>query len=159
MGNVIIKEKYGSTLITTDLIDSASPAVIASVPVKLGEYQVQAGEMIAIGQGSYGSQESAVGRIYMKIYDDTATAVAEPGLVRLSVWSPQNRPLMVLGEWRTEALESGATDRSLRIPLPESNVRITEDKKLVLEFISDADDALDRADCAIALDVTRYTVQ
>lgn len=152
-------ERYSTTLIGADLIDSDSPAVLAGIPVKLGEYQVQAGEEIAIGYGPFVGQESAIGRLFIELKDDSATPAVENGLVRLSVWDPQNRPLIVLGEWRTETTASGATDRTLRIPLPENRVNLTEDQKLVLEFISDADDTLTKAACTVAVDCTRYRVR
>lgn len=152
-------EKYSTTLTAADLIDSDSPAVLAGIPVKLGEYQIQAGEEIAIGYGPYAGQESAIGRMFVKLMDDTATAAEETGLVRLSVWDPQNRPLYVLGEWRTETTSSGANDRTLRIPLPEHQVNLTEDQKLVLEFVSDAADSLVKASCVVAIDCTRYRVK
>jgi hypothetical protein len=152
-------EKYSTTLTQADLMDNDTIAVLAGIPIKLGEYQVQAGEEIAIGFGPFAGQESAIGRIYAEIMDDTATAAEEPGMLRLSVWDPQNRPLIVLGEWRTETLSSGASDRSLRIPLPESNINLTEDQKLVLEFISDASDTVVKASSTIAVDCTRYRVR
>ncbi|WP_353853166.1 hypothetical protein [Dehalobacter restrictus] len=154
-----VMEKYSSTLTASDLIDSDLPAVLAGIPVKLGEYQVQAGEELAIGYGPFAGQSDAIGRVYMQFKDDTATPVLEPGLVRLSVWSPQNRPLVVLGEWRTEALNTSATDRTQQLPLSENQVNIREDQKLVLEFISDAADILTKSACTIALDVTRYVVR
>lgn len=151
-------EKYSTTLIGADLIDTDSPAVLAGIPVKLGEYQVQAGEELAIGYGPWAGQESAIGRLYIELKDDEATPTVENGTVRLSVWSPQNRPKRILGEWRTETTASGATDRTLRIPLPENSVNITEDQKLVLEFISDAADTLTKASCTVAIDCTRYVI-
>lgn len=153
-----IIEKYNTTLTQADLFDESTISCSAGVPVKIGEYQVQAGEEIAIGYGPFAGQQDAIGRFFAAIYDDTATPAIEPGQVRLSVWDPQNRPILVLWEGRTETTNMGLTDRSQRVPMPEHNVNLTEDQKLILEFISDAADTIVKASSTIALDCTRYRV-
>jgi len=152
------REFFRSALTASDLIGSDTVAVIAGQFVKLGEYQVPAGEELAIGYGPHTSQESAVGRFYAKIMDDTATAVEEPGVIRLTAYSPQDRPLRVLAEFRTEQANQGENDVTLRIPMPESIYNLREDQKLVLEFKSDASDNVVKASSVIILDVTKYVV-
>lgn len=149
-------EMYRSAFTEADLIDSATVNVIAGQFVKLGEYQVQAGEMISTGYGEQSGQDSAQGRIFMKF--QTATPTEIKGMVRLQAYSPQDRPIEIIGEWRTELLNTNATDRTKQLPLPEHIVALTEDKKFVLEFKADADAALDKANSTIIMDITRYTV-
>ena len=152
------KEKFASTLIASTLIDAATVAIVTTGFTKCGEYQVPAGEELAIGFGGYGSQADSIGRLYAVMMNGAVPPVLIPGTMRLSVHSPQDRPLRVLGEWRTERATLGATAMEQRIPLPEHPVNLREDQKLVLEMISDAAATLTLANCTINLDVTKYVV-
>lgn len=140
-----------------NLANFNSPATVALVAgsiVRLGEYKVQAGELICNGFGEQTGQDNAVGRVFMKLMDTTATPVQIHGMVRLSVYSPQNRPLLILSEHRTEILASGETDRSLQTPYPEDVNWIQEDKKLVLEFIPDTTATFSKANSKVLMDMT-----
>ena len=149
-------ERFRSALTSADLITSATTAVTAGQFVKLGEYKVQAGELITLGYGQESGQENAQGRIYVEIKNAT---VALKGTVRLQAYSPQNRPLVILGEWRTEVLSSGTGDRTKQVPLPEMMYWLSEDKKLVLEFNSDTTDAaLTKSTSTILIDTTEEAV-
>lgn len=151
-------ERFRSALVANDLISAATVSVIAGQYVKLGEKKVEAGELLAIGYGQESGQNNAQGRIFMDIKDTTATPVAVKGTVRLQVYSPQNRPLVILGEWRTETLSSGANDRTKMIPLPEDVYFLSEDKKLVLEFLADANQTVSKTNTTILLDTTLETI-
>lgn len=143
---------YRSALNQVDLITSpTTTATIAGQFVKLGERKIYAGEMIALGVGEASGQDNAVGRLWMDIKNAT---VAVEGTIRLSIFSPQNRPLVVLHEFRTETLRSGTTDRSLMVPLPVGTAWASEDKKIVLEFQADASGIVDRAQTKILIDTT-----
>jgi hypothetical protein len=145
-------EIFRSAFTEADLIGSATVSVVAGSIIKLGEYKVQAGELLTIGYGEQSGQDNAVGRFYLVLKNASSTVLN--GKVRLSAYSPQNRPLVILGEWRTETLASGASDRSLMTPLPENNYWLSEDKKLVLEFISDTTDTVSKANSDILMDIT-----
>jgi hypothetical protein len=136
-----------------NLISSATVSTVAGTYVKLGEYKVLAGESIAIGYGSQDGQESAQGRVSMQFKDAAALV---PGTVRLSIMSAQDAPLEILGEFRTESLDTGTTNRGLMIPLPEHPAIATQDKKIVLEIKADAAQTLTKANCTILMDITRY---
>lgn len=151
-------ERFRSALVANDLIGAATVSVLAGQYVKLGELKVEAGELVAIGYGQESGQNNAQGRIYMDIKDTSATPAPVKGKVRLQVYSPQNRPLVILGEWRTETLTSGANDRTKMIPLPEDVYFLSEDKKLVLEFIADANATVSKANSTILLDTTLETI-
>lgn len=152
------KEVFRSAMTHADLIDSDTVSTIVGQFVKLGEYQVQAGEEVALGYGPHTSQENAVGRTYMLFKDGEATPGEIKGLVRISAYSPQDRPLKVLAEFRTEQTSQGATDVTLRIPNPENVFNLREDQKIVLEFKADAAATLTKANCSVLVDVTKYVV-
>jgi hypothetical protein len=148
---------FRSALTQSDLIASASVSAIAGQFVQLGKRQIQAGELMSIGFGQQAGQADAQGRIFALLKN--ATSVTLNGIFRLTVYTPQMRPLMILGEWRTETLTAGQTstataDRTKLTPLPESIYQLSEDKYLVLEFNSDTTDTVTKANCSILLDIT-----
>jgi hypothetical protein len=148
-------ERFRSALTENNLISAATTSVVAGQTIKLGERVVQAGEMITIGYGEQSGQQDAVGRLFVSLKDTTATPVQLQGTVRFSVYSPQNRPLLNLAEFRTETLlYGGANDRSLNVPLPENFTWLSEDKKLVLEFISDTTATLSKTNSDLLMDIT-----
>lgn len=150
---------FPSCLTENDLLSEGTIALLASKWQELGRKVVPAGTAYAIGYGNERGMDNAVGRVYMKIYDDTVTPVAEPGMVRLELRDPQDRPIETLAEWRTEQLETSATDRQQMIPLPEHVAAFGEDWSLVLMFRPDAADTVVKGNCKILLDVTIYTVR
>lgn len=123
---------------------------------RLGAYNVPAGEVVSPGYAGQSGQSEAQGRIYVKLQDATPAVVN--GLLRLSIFSPQDRPIEIIQEWRTETLLTSATDRTLQVPFPEFDAWITEDKKVVLEFKPDATSTLVVANCTFILDSTKGTV-
>jgi hypothetical protein len=149
--------RYRGTFTKAELISAATVGVVAGAAAVLGKYAVQAGEAIKLGFGNLSGQENAIGRLYMQFKDTTGTPVLLSGTVRLSIWSPQDRPIAIIGEWRTEQLDTVATDRTKQIPMPEDIYKITEDKKVVLEFISDTTATLSKANSTIVMDITRFT--
>jgi hypothetical protein len=148
-------ERFRSALTKNDLI-TADLALSAGVFMKLGEYRVQAGELMTIGYGQESGQESAQGRIFANL--TTAASAPITGTIRLQAYSPQNRPLVVLGEWRTEVLSQGAGDRTKQVPLPEQLYWLSEDKKLFLEFSSDTAVTLAKTQSTFIIDTTEETV-
>lgn len=124
---------------------------------KIGEFQVPAGLEVAIGVGSYDDQERAIGRIYMQFQTSVPAEIA--GSVRLSIFSAQNRSLVILDEWRTEAL-SESTTRKEQLPCPlytpgVDTYWVSEDKKFVLEFLPDATATISAANSTILIDITK----
>lgn len=151
-------ERFRSALTAADLISAATVTLTAGSVIKVGERKVEAGEMIALGYGQESGQNNAQGRIFMDLKDTTATPVAIKGLVRLTAYSPQNRVIRILGEWRAEVLGTGAGDRTKQVPLPEDLYLLPEDRKLVLEIIADATQTLSKANSTIYVDTTTETV-
>lgn len=147
-------EMYSSAF-SLDKLLTGDVTVTKDVPTRIGEYIVEAGEKVSLGLGSYSSLQDAVGRIYVDLKDD-ADANAD-GVVRFSVYSPQNRHIKTLKEFRTERLRQGATDFSKAFPLPKSDFNLTEDKKLVVEFIADANVTISATNSDGLFDVTLFT--
>lgn len=144
-------EIFRSAFTVNDLI-KADTVCVAGNPSKLGEYVVPAGELVSVGYGSLAGQESAQGRIFLDIQSDTK---AENGIIRISAHSPQNRPREIIREYRTEVIRQAESDRTKQVPFPEHDLWVTEDKKIVLEFIADADCTVSKAKSKVLMDITK----
>lgn len=142
-------------LVAADLIDSSSVACTAGQFTKLGEYQVEAGEVVFIGYGAQSGQDNAQGRIYIKLQTSGPAEIS--GLVRISLLGPQNTYIEEIGQWRTEALSS-STDRTKQVPLPLLEPGASEDKKIVLEFDPDSTSTVSKADSTVRIDTSRELV-
>jgi hypothetical protein len=156
-----IKEQYRSSMNTGKILNTgATVTCLPNVPTKLGEYKVQAGEMIALGYGEQSGLDNAVGRFYASIKDTNATPVELNGVLRLSVFSPQDRPLQILAEYDTDIVNDNPSDRTKQTPFPFNKTFLSEDKKLVLEFISSAGSSVtvSQANSKILFDVTQAIV-
>lgn len=149
-------EIYRSAFNKTTLITGATVAVNAGIFQKLGEYKVLAGELVSVGFGNRVGQEGAQGRIYIKLQNATPTQLQ--GTLRLSAYTAQDRPIEILGEWRTETLDTDAKNRTLMVELPEDDLWVSQDKKIVLEFKCDTSDTVSQAQSTILLDVTKAVV-
>jgi hypothetical protein len=145
---------FRSALTQSDLISSATVSVVPGQFVQLGARTIQAGELLSCGYGDQSGQADAQGRIYALIKDNSGTPATLNGTLRLTVYTPQNRPLMILGEWRTETLSTGAGDRTKQVPFPESVYQLSEDKKLALEFNCDTTATVAKANSTILFDTT-----
>lgn len=145
-------ETYRSAFTKNELI-TGDIALVTGQYNRLGQYVVQAGEQISVGFGALSGMDNAIGRIFA-VFNTAATAEIK-GKVRLSIYSPQDRPMRIIGEWRTEALNTNATDRTKQTPLPEGIELVTEDKKIVLEFLPDAAATLAKAQTNLFFDITQ----
>lgn len=146
-------EIFRSAFTQANLISAASVACIAGNPIKLGEYVVPAGELVSIGYGTLNGQQNATGRIYVDL--QVAAGTPADGLVRISAFSPQDRPKEILREYRTETLRQNLTDRTKQVPFEEHQLAVSEDKKIVLEFIADTALTVDKSKSKILMDITK----
>jgi len=142
--------EFRSTFTSADMINT-STACIAGQYNKIGEYKVQAGVNLFLGYGAQSGQENAQGRIYADI---RTAAISQPGKVRISIVSPQDIPLAVLFEARTEVLNTSATDRTKMIPFPKMDIGASQDKKYVMEFMPDAAATITKANSVMIMDIT-----
>jgi hypothetical protein len=148
-------EQYRSAF-TIPKFMSADVACTAGVFTKLGAYTIQAGELVSLGYGANESQEGSPGRVYFDIRDNgTSPGVVKDGVIRISVWSPQDRPLKVLAEFRTETLRTDKVNRTLQVPFPSSGFPfVTKDKKIVIEYKADTTATISATNSFIIMDVT-----
>lgn len=145
-------ERFRSAFTQNHLIAKDTTVCVAGNPTILGEYVVPAGELVAIGYGKESGQESAQGRIFIDLQESGAAA---NGVIRISAYSPQNRPKEIMKEFRTETLRQNETDRTKQVPFAQHDLFVSEDKKIVLEFIADADVTVDKSKCKILFDITK----
>lgn len=150
-------EVYRSAKTQADFIP-ADVSVIAGQFVRLGSYTVKAGEVISVGYGAQSAQNEAQGRIFAKMMNTAGTPAELRGTIRLSVYSPLDRPIEIICEFRTEQLNTDPVNRTLQIPFPEDQAWISRDKKLVLEFNSDTTDTLSHTNSAFRMDTTQGVV-
>jgi hypothetical protein len=149
-------EVFRSAFTKNDLVAGTTVSVIAGQYIEVGSYTVPAGEMVSIGYGALSGQDTAEGRIFMELKDTTATPVILDGTIRLLALSPQDRPLEVLAEFRTETLRYNSTDRTKMPPLAEHAVTLREDQQLCLQFKSDTTATLSKANSNLIMDCTKY---
>lgn len=147
---------YRSALTAADLLD-ADTACVAGKFVEVGRYTVPAGMAICLGYGGLAGQDQAEGRIYSKL--QKAGPAAVPGMVRLVLLDPQDRPVETLFEARTEQLETSATDRTQQMPFPEHPAKFGEDWTLSFQLKGDAADTVDVSICTLFMEVTTFTVR
>jgi hypothetical protein len=148
-----VSNAFRGCLTYANIALAADPVMAAGVMQQIGEYKVPDGTAIALGFGNQQGQESAQGRIYMKLIDDAAAE--EAGMLRIELRNPRGIPVRTLFESRTEAL-SASTDRTKQLPFPEQNVVLTEGWKLAFLAECDAADTIDMSACLAAIDVTFY---
>jgi hypothetical protein len=146
--------QFRSALTTTDFM-SGTVACTAGLFTRLGSRVIQAGELLSLGFGNQSDQAGAQGRIFVDVRDNTASPGAiVPGIVRLTVYTPQDRPLVILAEFRVETLNQNSSDRTKQLPFPESIYQISEDKKLVIEFKPDATATVSNTNTKMVIDIT-----
>lgn len=153
-------ERYRSAFTKNDLISGATVPIVLGQYNKLGQYVVSAGETISVGFGQLSGMDNAIGRIYGILKDSAATPVELKGKLRLSIYSPQDRPMKIVWELRTESLNTSAADRTKQTPLPEGIEEVTEDKKIVLEFLPDAigNGTVSKANSDLIFDITQGVI-
>lgn len=123
---------------------------------KLGEYVVKAGERLALGWGDFHGQQDADGRIYADFKDNSASPGASiEGQVQLAIYDPNDHPLVILDEFRTEQLRTNSSDRTKQMPFPIQTVGATRDKKVVLYFKPDVAGTVGLANSSLLMDITK----
>lgn len=146
--------QFRSALTTTDFM-TGTVVCTAGIFTRIGARTIQAGELLSLGFGQQSGQQDAQGRIFVDIRDNgTSPGVVAPGVVRLSAYTPQDRPLVILAEFRVETLNANTGDRTKQLPFPESIYQLSEDKKLVIEFKPDATVTVSNANTKMVVDIT-----
>lgn len=150
-----LMEQYRSAF-TKDKFMTGDVACTAGTFTKLGQYKVEAGELVSLGYGANESMEGSPGRLYIDLKDNAASPGANvEGIIRFSVWSPQDRPLRILYELHTSQVRTDKADRTKQIPFPSSGFPfVSEDRKIVIEFKPDTTVTVGKANSTIFMDVT-----
>lgn len=125
-------EAYHDVLRFSNFSDTAATiALTQNKPNFIGSITIPAGQGLELGFGPYASLDTAVGRIFADLNDSTDADLK--GKLRVSVWDEEDRPVRIIGTW--DAAQLNQSTLTNRQPLAESGVILTEDKKVVLEFI------------------------
>lgn len=148
--------QFRSALTISDFMSAGSlVACTAGVFTQLGKRQIQAGELLSLGYGQGAGQDTADGRIFVDIRDNSASPGAVvKGKLRLTAYTPQMRPLVILGEYRIETLNQNNNDRTKQLPFPESVYQLSEDKYLVMEFMPDSTATVGQSNSSCVIDIT-----
>ena len=149
-------QQYPNTMTQKDFM-KADVSVIADQYVRIGEYQVVAGEAISLGMGEKSGQDDAQGRIYVDLKDTVGGDL--DGKLRFAVYDPKNHFLREIAQFHTKALRTSETDRTKQLPFPNFHTFATEDRKLVIEFLSDTTATLDLETSKIYMDVTEQLIR
>lgn len=145
---------FRSALITSDFM-TGTVTCPAGIFTRLGARVIQAGELLSLGYGSQSGQQDAQGRIFADVRDNgTAPGLQVNGTFRITAYTPQDRPLVILAEFRTEALNQNSADRTKLLPWPESIYQVSEDKKIVIEFKPDATATISNVNTKMVIDIT-----
>lgn len=124
--------------------------------VEIGRLIMTAGEALSLGYDNFGGMANAAGRI---LFDpNTSVPAAIPCKLRVDVETPKKRVERTLFEGRSTRLKLGATDPSIRVPLPLIDVAIGEDWYLVLRVLVDTTATMAKATTVIEIDCTSYDV-
>lgn len=146
--------QFRSALTTTDFM-TGTVSCASGIFTRLGARTIQAGELLSLGFGSQSGQQDAQGRIFIDVRDNgTAPGAVVPGVVRISAYTPQDRPLVILSEFRVETLNQNTSDRTKQLPFPESIYQLSEDKKLVIEFKPDSTATVSDTNTKMVIDIT-----
>lgn len=146
-------DEFPSALTEDDLITSASTSCLAGEAKRLGVKEISKGEAVMFGQGKLAGQNTAVGRAYASLKNSTTQL---HGLIRLAVYSAQDRLIKIISEYRTEELLTSSTDRTQKMPFAEVGDYYEEGRKLVLEFIADTAVTVIKADSDILFSITQF---
>jgi hypothetical protein len=129
--------------------------VVANQYQKIGEVIIPAGLYKSLGFGSSQSQADAIGRLFVKMMDNsTAPGLEVTGRFRVQVFTPQDRPYILVNEWPTSATSQGQTDRTKQIPNPESTYAAGKDYKFVFEFRPSRACTISKSQSFIQIDTT-----
>lgn len=151
---------HRATLSTGDLI-AADVAVSATQFTEIGRRTIPAGIGEALGYSSLEGQDSAAGRLFADVRDNTAApGVVLNGVLRLDIHDPEDHVVRTLWEGRTEKLRATAADPGTHLPLPLIGDGIGESWSLVAKFRADAaGSTMGKTNTTLLVDITRYTVR
>lgn len=153
---------YRGNLKATDIISSATVALVQNEYTKIGEVVVKADQLIGMGFGGGENQDNASGRIYIDLMDNGGTPAAINGKFRIMMQSSQDMPIggvPVILDVDLDILRSGTNNRGGQIPWQFNDILLSKDKKFVFYVKSDdASKTLSRANSTVNIDITQQLV-
>lgn len=127
---------------------------------KIGEMVIPAQQQYEWGYGIAGQPENQ-GYIYMDLKDDQGTPVQVEGTIRLCVSDANEEMVRPIYTNRTEPLRGSQTDKTMKVPLPRTPPRLSEDDKMIIQIDPDVDQItqkVSKTNSTLNLPVTNYYV-
>lgn len=139
--------------LTKDDFMTGDATVYAGKWNKIGDFLVPAQNAYRFGYGTP-SQPDNQGYIYIELKDTSATPVEVKGKIRLAVADYNERTIINVFEEREEVLHGSMTDRKLMKPLPDTGVEATEDMRLQIWLLPDANATVSKANSTLLIPTT-----
>ena len=163
MGNFNLNSCYRGNWGPADVIGAATVTLIKDEWKAIGQVVIPADMLVGLGYGQVGTQDAAMGRLFVDLKDNSGTPAAVTGQFRIEIMSSNDMPLggrPVLIDYDLATTALGLTNRSERLPLPFSDIVLSKDKKFVFKVKNDAASAqtLSRANSKIEIDITKQMV-
>ena len=155
---------YPGTFTEADIFDASTVACPAGQYTLIGEYKVQADELVGVGRGMYAAQDTAIGHLYAEFYDNSGTPVQLlAGKLRIMYVSSQDIPIgskPVFVDVDLAQLATGATVPGDRFALPFENVLLSKDRKIqfLIYNATGSSVTLSKANSKAIIDITRALV-
>lgn len=153
---------YPGSFTQTEVCSQGDVSLTPGVYTKIGEYKVQADEMVGIGRGAYTSLNEATGRLIANFKDSAGKAITA-GKFRIMLVSSQDIPIGSKPVWLDVDLNQltlGSTNPAERYVLPFDGTMLSKDKKFQF-FICNGTSAavtLDASESSVLMDITRALV-
>lgn len=164
MANDLNGKIYPGTFTENDVFDAATVACPAGQYTLIGEYKVQADELVGLGRGIFASQNEAIGHLFAALYDSSTPAVLfTAGKLRIMLVSSQDIPIgakPVCVDVDLAQLTTGATVPADRFALPYDDVLLSRDRKIQF-FVyngSGSSVTLSKANSTVLCDITRALI-
>lgn len=153
---------YPGSFTQKEVCSEGDVALTPGVYTKIGEYKVQADELVGIGRGSYSAQNDAVGRIIANFKDSSGNAITS-GKFRIMLVSSQDIPIGQKPVWidvDLNQLTLGATNPAEKYVLPFDGTLLSRDKKFQFFIMNTTSSSvtLDASACSVLMDITRALV-
>ena len=125
---------------------------------EVARFTIATGTAWAPGYGTLQGQDSATGRIYMDMRDNSASpGVEENGSVRLELHDAQDVLVRILWQGRTEELRTSLTDRRQQIPFPAIGEVGTQNMALVWTMKADSAFTPGASNVVLFQDMTEFS--
>ena len=148
--------RFFSTVLTKVELMPTDVAVVARVPIRLGEFAVPLGMVFGWGRGADLGLEDTEGRIFVDIRDSAAAPGGiVQGVIRLVAINALGQEQEVYWEGRTETLRLGAGSMRERAIMPALEPIIPHAFSMAIVFISDVNATLGRINTTILIDARR----